>query len=38
MKTFNNLRVGVRLFGGFALITLLLLFAAFVGYTNIKAY
>jgi hypothetical protein len=37
MKAFNNLRTGVRLFGGFTLITLLLLFVAFVGYATIKA-
>ena len=37
MKGLDNLKTGVRLFAGFALITLLLLFIAYVGYSNNNA-
>ena len=37
MNAFNNLRVGVRLIGGFLIVVIILLIVAVVGYINMKA-
>ncbi|KAF0109445.1 MAG: methyl-accepting chemotaxis protein [Chloroflexi bacterium] len=36
MKALNNLKTGVKLIGGFAVVALITLVVAFMGYTNIK--